>query len=39
MANTLNDFERMINTIHIYSNMMMIQTQIIRNKLFIKNDI
>lgn len=30
MANTLNDFERMINTIHIYSNMMMIQTQIIR---------
>lgn len=32
MANTLNDFERMINTIHIYSNMMMIQTQIIRNQ-------
>ena len=39
MANTLNDFEKMIDTIHIYSNMMMIQTQIIRNKLFIKNDI
>jgi hypothetical protein len=39
MANTLNDFVKMIDTIHIYSNMMMIQTQIIRNKLFIKNDI
>lgn len=32
MANTLNDFEKMIDTIHIYSNMMMIQTQIIRNQ-------
>jgi hypothetical protein len=32
MANTLNDFEKMIDTIHIYNNMMMIQTQIIRHQ-------